>query len=1069
MNRTILVALLLGLSACGGGSSEQDVCGDSRVSGAETCDDGNAQSGDGCSASCQVESGFACEDAPSVCTAVCGDGLLAGDETCDDGDAAPGDGCSPTCEVEPGFECTGDPQTCASVCGDGQIVGAEACDDGNTAAGDGCSAACTVETGFACAGEPSQCAPGCGDGIISGPETCDDGGEEPGDGCSAACTTEPGYTCEGAPSICVTLCGDGVAAGDEACDDGDTDSADGCSATCEVEAGYTCSGTPSTCVTTCGDGFLVSGVEACDDGNPDGDDGCSATCTVEDGWSCAGVPSVCATSCGDGLIRGDEACDDGLIGLGEGCDDSCEIAPGFTCVGEPSSCFTTCGDGIRAGAELCDDGNVDDGDGCNSQCQPSTGESCLDTMGVGQAVSAAGTFTWTIPALSVTTADGAFSCDPNGIGPDAVIAYTKTSDTVANGGELLQIRTENASATTAQHLNVEVTTGACDPSAAQSLKCLWYKRDWDVYLDVPPGTYYVWIAKNSAATSTVGFPDVTVHIAEVEPVAAEGEGCFAPYTAQSAIYTAPVSSGQPHVWSIPSSINSFDMGATWGGPGSISCDDHATYGDIHGVDAVVEFNKTSGSSILQVQVTNLAPTSSNLNVEVLSVCDPTDSANVSRACRANSDSHFFTAGGPAGPVYVWVSTEATSEEFGGATVEITEIFPGVGESWNTAEPLTTSGGVTPSSTRRLDAPSCMPAGANVHWYAYTFTQSAVTLGTNAAGPVGLLDAGGQEVACVADASVVPLGRTGAPGETVYLAIPVGGAVTGFTLTPMTYAGVLGPEEDLQVTFPQSAVTEFGMAVDANALYLGGTGVLFSMPKTLGATATVQSTATAQLGYDLEAAGGSLFSVDSTTTTTASRLFRMYDGAAWTTTPWDLTPSYPSSAGSYALTQDGTSLYMATRRTTTQMELYAFSLTTPSVPTLLGSNNTVWYVVGLAADDQYFYVASNGTAGEGVYRLSRANLSAPAQKLATVDTTTTSNGLEVDAFVSPSTLYVRDAAGNIHAVLNPGGPQPAHVGVITSLGGSADYGMTYDHAAGALYFFETETSSTGRIRRMTKAP
>ncbi|MBT8144887.1 MAG: choice-of-anchor J domain-containing protein, partial [Gammaproteobacteria bacterium] len=36
------------------------ICGDAVVVGAENCDDGNVQSGDGCSASCQVEAGFAC-------------------------------------------------------------------------------------------------------------------------------------------------------------------------------------------------------------------------------------------------------------------------------------------------------------------------------------------------------------------------------------------------------------------------------------------------------------------------------------------------------------------------------------------------------------------------------------------------------------------------------------------------------------------------------------------------------------------------------------------------------------------------------------------------------------------------------------------------------------------------------------------------------------------------------------------------------------------------------------------------------------------------------------------------
>jgi cysteine-rich repeat protein len=42
-------------------------CGDGLISEDETCDDGNALSGDGCDASCAVEVGYTCEGTPSVC------------------------------------------------------------------------------------------------------------------------------------------------------------------------------------------------------------------------------------------------------------------------------------------------------------------------------------------------------------------------------------------------------------------------------------------------------------------------------------------------------------------------------------------------------------------------------------------------------------------------------------------------------------------------------------------------------------------------------------------------------------------------------------------------------------------------------------------------------------------------------------------------------------------------------------------------------------------------------------------------------------------------------------------
>jgi len=65
------------------------VCGNSLVEEGEECDDGNTNSGDGCSAACLLEP-------PEVC----GNGVLTASEECDDGNAMNGDGCSDTCRIE---------------------------------------------------------------------------------------------------------------------------------------------------------------------------------------------------------------------------------------------------------------------------------------------------------------------------------------------------------------------------------------------------------------------------------------------------------------------------------------------------------------------------------------------------------------------------------------------------------------------------------------------------------------------------------------------------------------------------------------------------------------------------------------------------------------------------------------------------------------------------------------------------------------------------------------------------------------------------------------------------------
>jgi cysteine-rich repeat protein len=77
--------------------------------GGETCDDGNRQSGDGCSAACLKE--------PT--TLVCGDGVVSGAEECDDGprNGTADDPCGPDCMLW-------------HFCGDGVVDLGEACDLG---------------------------------------------------------------------------------------------------------------------------------------------------------------------------------------------------------------------------------------------------------------------------------------------------------------------------------------------------------------------------------------------------------------------------------------------------------------------------------------------------------------------------------------------------------------------------------------------------------------------------------------------------------------------------------------------------------------------------------------------------------------------------------------------------------------------------------------------------------------------------------------------------------------------------------------------------------------------------
>ncbi|MCA9515865.1 MAG: DUF4215 domain-containing protein, partial [Myxococcales bacterium] len=387
--------------------------------GAETCDDGNLLTSDGCSGTCEVETGWTCDGPEGVaghCDHVCGDGVVAvGAETCDDGGTATLDGCDDGCRVERGWTCFGPAGAaghCAHVCGDGRLArGAEGCDDGNLRAGDGCSPACEPESGWVCGDGPflgvigalpdTFCTTVCGDGVVGAPrETCDDGNDVAGDGCGDRCRVEYGWTCAGAPGTsdhCGAVCGDGrLAVGAEVCDDGHLVGAAppgprGCSDDCEVVPGFHCGpadfdlvGRDSTCGASCGDGVVAVGVEACDDHNTRDGDGCSAVCAVEPGWDCGAGGVACVAVCGDGALASVEGCDDGNTVAGDGCSATCRVEVGFLCgpnaEGPPASaCASTCGDGVRAADEGCDEG----GDagfpttaGCAAGCEVADGWTC---------------------------------------------------------------------------------------------------------------------------------------------------------------------------------------------------------------------------------------------------------------------------------------------------------------------------------------------------------------------------------------------------------------------------------------------------------------------------------------------------------------------------------------------------------------------------------------------------------------------------------------------------------------------------------------------------------------------
>ncbi len=211
----------MGAETCGGGGvpnvcGSVALCGDAIVAGNETCDDGNQQSNDGCSVTCQVENGWTCPIGGGLCV------MLS--DPCngldDDSDTLVDEGFVPNnCGVN-GGECVSGVTAC--VAGSPQCVGAigpvaELCDgldnDCDGAIDNGFSLNNDVNNcgscGFVCGSQnaaSSICMAGsCNVACQSGWASCDG---NPNNGCETSLNTLS--NCGSCGGACGTSCVGGV-------------------------------------------------------------------------------------------------------------------------------------------------------------------------------------------------------------------------------------------------------------------------------------------------------------------------------------------------------------------------------------------------------------------------------------------------------------------------------------------------------------------------------------------------------------------------------------------------------------------------------------------------------------------------------------------------------------------------------------------------------------------------------------------------------------------------------------------------------------------------------------------
>jgi cysteine-rich repeat protein len=298
----------------------------------------------------------------ATCGPSCGDGNKTPDEECDDGDTANGDGCSASCTVETCWDCSGDPSVCTpessgSSCPQDSLFcnGAESCNGAGACVGDGdpcasgaeCNTTCNEATddcfdptGTPCSDEPNICTV----------DTCDGLG---------ACAHVPGNT----GALCRTTAGD--------CDV--TEHCDGINPSCPPDVfdppGWPCGDAiddactdPDTCDgnNNCLANHAGSGAACPNDGNP---------CTLDQcdgGGSCAHPAGNAGTQCRADAGQCDvaEQCDgsnpscppDGFAPNGTGCNDNNACTQTDQCTG---------GNCVGSNPLTCNDANPCTQDSCN--------------------------------------------------------------------------------------------------------------------------------------------------------------------------------------------------------------------------------------------------------------------------------------------------------------------------------------------------------------------------------------------------------------------------------------------------------------------------------------------------------------------------------------------------------------------------------------------------------------------------------------------------------------------------------------------------------------------------------
>lgn len=320
-----------GTQTCSGGA--WGACVGEATPNTEVCDDGIDNDCDG-----MVDEG---------CVATCGNGLLEAGETCDDGNLTNGDGCTATCTVQSGYSCTGSPSVCTPITFPLVV----------SKSGSGSGTVTSAPAGISCGGD-------CAENYSSGTPVTLTATANPGStfaGWSGACagTGTCTVTMSAATSVMATFTSTGCTPSTEVCDGLDND-CDSLVDEGDPGGGGACGtgmlGVCSAGTVHCQGGTLVCApnanpsAEVCGDGIDNDCDG-----VVDEGCGATGSACVTASNCASGVCTGGTchapSCSDGVKnGTETGVDcggGTCSVcAPGQTCNVGPDCSSGHCTSGV---------------------------------------------------------------------------------------------------------------------------------------------------------------------------------------------------------------------------------------------------------------------------------------------------------------------------------------------------------------------------------------------------------------------------------------------------------------------------------------------------------------------------------------------------------------------------------------------------------------------------------------------------------------------------------------------------------------------------------------------------